>query len=46
MLMFDDKVGWWGCLNADVSKKYTRKKTLFACAEKKVGMFLKKLFMV
>ena len=35
MMMFDDKVGGWGWLNADVIKKYTRKKTLFACAEKK-----------
>ena len=38
--MFDDKVGGWGWLNADMIKKYTRKKTLFACAEKKVGIFL------
>ena len=29
MMMFDDKVGGWGWLNDDVSKKYTRKKTLF-----------------
>ena len=43
MMMFDDKVGGWGWLNADVIKKYTRKKTLFACAEKKVGIFFKKL---
>ena len=42
--MFDDK-GGWGWLNAEVIKKYTRKKTLFACAEKKVGIFLKKLFL-
>ena len=28
MMMFDDKVGGWGWLYADVSKKYTRKKTL------------------
>ena len=26
-MMFDDKVGGWGWLNDDVSKKYTRKKT-------------------
>ena len=26
MMMFDDKVGGWGWLNDDVSKKYTRKK--------------------
>ena len=32
MMMFDDKVGGWGWLNADVIKKYKRKKTLFACA--------------
>jgi hypothetical protein len=44
MMMFDDKVGRWGWLNADVIKKYTRKKTWFACAEKKVGIFLKKHF--
>ena len=43
--MCDDKVSGWGWLKADVSKKYTRKKTLFACAEKKVGIFLKKLFL-
>ena len=42
MMMFDDKVGGWGWLNDHVSKKYTRKKTLAACAEKKVGIFLKK----
>ena len=24
MVMFDDKVGGWGWLNADMSKKYTR----------------------
>ena len=36
MMMFDDKVGGWGWLNDDVSKKYTRKNTLAACAEKKV----------
>ena len=42
MMMFDDKVGGWGWLNADMIKKYTRKKTLFACAEKKVGTFFKK----
>ena len=39
MMMFDYKVGGWGWLNADVIKKYTRKKTLFACTEKKVGFF-------
>ena len=44
MMMFDDKVGGWGWLNADVIKKYTRKKALFACAEKKVGIFLKNFF--
>ena len=44
MMMFDDKVGGWWWLNDDVSKKYTRKKALFACDEKKVGIFLKKLF--
>ena len=31
MMMFDDKVGDWGWLNADVSKKYTRKKNTFVC---------------
>ena len=45
MMMFDDKVGRWGWLNDDVNKKYTRKKTLFACAEKKVGILLKKHFL-
>ena len=43
-MMFDDKVGGWGWLNADVIKKYTRKKTLFVCEEKKVGTFLKNPF--
>ena len=40
MMMFDDKVGGWGWLNDDVIKKYTykEKKTLFACAENKVGI--------
>ena len=41
MMMFDDKLGGWGWLNDDVSKKYTRIKTLAVCAEKKVGIFLK-----
>ena len=45
MMMFDDKVGGWGWLNADVIKNIQRKKTLFACAEKKVGIFLKKTFL-
>ena len=44
MMMFDDNVGQWGWLNDDVSKIYTRKKTLAACAEEKVGTFLKNLF--
>ena len=26
MMMFDNKGGGWGWLNADVSKKYTRKR--------------------
>ena len=41
MMMFDDKVGGWGWLNDDVIKKYTykEKKTLFAWAENKVGIF-------
>ena len=44
MMMFDDKMGGWGWLNDDVIKKYTykEKKTLFACAEKKVGIVFKK----
>ena len=46
MMIFDDKVGGRGGLNDDVIKKYTRKKTLFACVEKKVGIFLKKAFFV
>ena len=33
-------------INDDVSKKYTRKKTLFACTEKKVGNFLKTLGLI
>ena len=45
MMMFDDKVGGWGWLNDDVIKKYTRKKPLFVCTEKKVGIFLKKHFL-
>ena len=46
MMMFDDKVGGWGWLNDDVSKKIcTRKKPLFECAEKKVGIFLIIFFM-
>ena len=44
MMMFDDKVGGWGWLNDDVSKKYTKKITLAACTEKKVGIFFKTLF--
>ena len=43
MMMFDDKMGGWGWLNAHVIKKFTRKKTLLACTEKKVGIFLKTL---
>ena len=40
MMMFDDKVGGWGWLNDDVSKKYTRKKKLLLFAqEKKVEIF-------
>ena len=35
-MMFDDKVGGWGWLNDDVSKKYKRKKTSFACEKKKL----------
>ena len=42
MMMFDDKVGGWGWLNADASKKYSRKKTLFVYSEKRLE-FLKKL---
>ena len=43
MMMFDDKEGGWGWLNADVSKKYTRKN--FVCVRrKKVWNFLKKTF--
>ena len=38
MMMFVDKVGVWGWLNDDVIKKYKEKKTLFACAENKVGI--------
>ena len=46
MMMFDDKVGGWGWLNDDVIKKYTYmgKKTLFVCAENKVGFFFFKSF--
>jgi hypothetical protein len=33
MMVFDDKVGGWGWLNDDVSKKYKRKKTLVARAK-------------
>jgi hypothetical protein len=29
MMIFDDKVGGWGWQNAGVSKKYTKKRTLF-----------------
>ena len=43
MMMFNDKEGGWGWLNADVIKKYT-KYTLFACAEKNVVIFFKKNF--
>ena len=41
MMMFDDKVGvakWWR------DQKTYKKKTLAMCAEKKVGIFSKKLF--
>jgi hypothetical protein len=40
VMNIDGKVGGWGWLNADMIKKYTRKKTLFACAEKKGLNFL------
>ena len=37
MMMFDDKVGGWGWLNAEVIKKYMYKeKTFFVCAENMV----------
>jgi hypothetical protein len=42
MMMFNDKVGGWGWPNDDMSKKYTRKKTLFSCTEKKGCNFLRK----
>ena len=45
MMIFDDKVGGWGWLNADVIKKHIRKKTLFACTEKKVGILIYFFFM-
>jgi hypothetical protein len=32
MMMFDDKVGGWGWLNAKIYKE----KNLFACAEKRL----------
>ena len=35
-MMFDDKVGGWVWLNADVIKNIQGKKTLFVCSEKKV----------
>ena len=38
------EVGGWWWLNDDVSKKYTKKITLAACTEKKVGIFFKTLF--
>ena len=44
MMMFDDKVGGWGWLNAVVIKKYTRKNTLMRVQKKKVGIFFKKIF--
>ena len=37
-MTFDDKVGGWGWLNDDVTKKYTRKKN----CQKKCWDFLKK----
>ena len=43
-MMFDDKVGGWEWLNDDVSKKYTREKTLAVCAEKKGWNIFKKTF--
>ena len=43
MMIFDEKVGERGWLNADVIKKYTRKK-LCLCAQKKSWNFLKKNF--
>ena len=45
MIMFDNKVGRWGWLNDDVSKKYTRKKLWLRAQKKKVGIFLKNFFM-
>ena len=41
-MMFDDKVGGWGWLN---KMNIQGKKTLFPYADKKVGIFLKKLFL-
>ena len=43
MMMFDDKVGGWGWLNADVIKKYTKKK-LCLHAQTKGSNFLNKAF--
>jgi hypothetical protein len=37
-------VGGWVWLNDDLSKKYTRKKTLAACDEKKVGILFRIFF--
>ena len=44
MMIFDDKVGGWGWLNAVVIKKYTRKNTLMRAQKKKVGIFSKIFF--
>jgi hypothetical protein len=41
MMMFDDKVGGWGWLNADVSKNIQGKKLCFRAQKKRLEFSLK-----
>jgi hypothetical protein len=43
MMMFDDKVGGWGWLNADVSKNIQGKKLCLHLQEKRLEFSLKNL---
>ena len=44
MMMFDDKVGGWGWLNDNASKKYTRKRSFVCVQRKECWNFLKIFF--
>jgi hypothetical protein len=43
MMMFDDKVGWWEWLNADVSKSIQGKKLCLGAQKKRLAFSLKNL---